>query len=160
MPSGGDGFLILFASTMNPQIFFFDVKSNWYAKSLDLRYKILREPLGLKFTPEELTKDETDIHVCAVIDGNVVACLSLTNTGGNKLKVRQVAVDSAHQNKGLGNFLNNAAEEYAVKNGFVELNCHARKSAVQFYQNLGYKIVGEEFVEVTIPHYKMEKSLI
>jgi predicted GNAT family N-acyltransferase len=33
------------------------------------------------------------------------------------------------------------------------------RTAVGFYQKLGYSINGEEFMEVTIPHYVMEKSL-
>jgi predicted GNAT family N-acyltransferase len=36
---------------------------------------------------------------------------------------------------------------------------HARKSAVGFYEKLGYKIVGDEFEEVTIPHFEMQKTL-
>ncbi|MEJ7682070.1 MAG: GNAT family N-acetyltransferase [Segetibacter sp.] len=36
---------------------------------------------------------------------------------------------------------------------------HARKSAVGFYEKLGYKIVGDEFLELNIPHYIMEKQL-
>jgi predicted GNAT family N-acyltransferase len=36
---------------------------------------------------------------------------------------------------------------------------HARKTAVGFYEKLGYKRIGNEFLEVTIPHYAMEKAL-
>jgi predicted GNAT family N-acyltransferase len=36
---------------------------------------------------------------------------------------------------------------------------HARKSAAGFYERLGYNISGEEFKELTIPHYIMEKML-
>jgi predicted GNAT family N-acyltransferase len=36
---------------------------------------------------------------------------------------------------------------------------HARKSAVGFYEKLGYEIEGDEFEEVTIPHYEMQKTL-
>jgi predicted GNAT family N-acyltransferase len=36
---------------------------------------------------------------------------------------------------------------------------HARTTAVGFYQKLGYARTGEEFTEVTIPQYIMEKGL-
>ena len=36
---------------------------------------------------------------------------------------------------------------------------HARETAVGFYEKLGYKVVGDKFTEVTIPHYVMEKKL-
>jgi predicted GNAT family N-acyltransferase len=36
---------------------------------------------------------------------------------------------------------------------------HARKTALGFYEKLGYRVAGDEFIEVTIPHYVMEKDL-
>jgi predicted GNAT family N-acyltransferase len=36
---------------------------------------------------------------------------------------------------------------------------HARKNALGFYEKMGYKLFGEEFEEITIPHYVMEKEL-
>jgi predicted GNAT family N-acyltransferase len=37
---------------------------------------------------------------------------------------------------------------------------HARKTASGFYEKLGYKVASDEFEEVTIPHYVMQKKLI
>jgi predicted GNAT family N-acyltransferase len=37
---------------------------------------------------------------------------------------------------------------------------NARKTAVGFYEKLGYNAKGDEFEEVTIPHFLMEKTLI
>jgi predicted GNAT family N-acyltransferase len=53
----------------------------------------------------------------------------------------------------------NFAENVARDRGYKKLSMHARKSAIGFYQKLGYEIVGEEFEEVTIPHYEMQKTL-
>jgi predicted GNAT family N-acyltransferase len=39
------------------------------------------------------------------------------------------------------------------------MTMHARVSATGFYEKLGYEIRGEQFDEVTIPHYIMEKVL-
>ena len=44
--------------------------------------------------------------------------------------------------------------------GFVSLSLHARSIAVGFYEKLGYETVGDEFIEVSIPHRKMAKRLI
>jgi predicted GNAT family N-acyltransferase len=30
---------------------------------------------------------------------------------------------------------------------------------VGFYEKFGYKIIGTEFIEITVPHFQMEKSL-
>jgi predicted GNAT family N-acyltransferase len=36
---------------------------------------------------------------------------------------------------------------------------HAREVAVGFYRKCGYAVQGEPFLEVTIPHFHMEKKL-
>jgi predicted GNAT family N-acyltransferase len=36
---------------------------------------------------------------------------------------------------------------------------HARSTAIGFYEKMGYTVTGNEFVEVTIPHYTMQKTL-
>ncbi|MBS1613914.1 MAG: GNAT family N-acetyltransferase [Bacteroidetes bacterium] len=131
-----------------------------YKQAVDLRYKELRAPLGLLFTNAELQKDEPDVHMGLFDENNnILVCLTLTDTGNSKLKVRQVATDSNQQGKGLGRKLSDAAEEYAKQHGYLTMYCHARKVASPFYLKLGYKIVSDEFTEVGIPHYVMEKTL-
>jgi len=130
-----------------------------YTKALQLRTDVLRTPLGLKFTPEELKKDETDAHFGLFQDDKILACLTLTECPDNKVKMRQVAVLHDFQGKGLGKKLAASSEVYAREKGFKTMFCHARKTAVPFYESIGYKTVGDEFLEVNIPHYVMEKEL-
>lgn len=130
-----------------------------YAQALALRYKILRKPLGLQFTDSELQKDEADVHLALFLDSRIVACLTLTACQNQRMKMRQVAVDGSYQQQGLGKQLSITAEQYALENGYTSMFCNARKTAVPFYEKLGYKIVSSEFEEVGIPHYTMEKAL-
>lgn len=131
-----------------------------YTKALALRYKILRKPLGLQFTEAELAKDLFDNHLGLFnSNGDIVACLILQGTANNRMKMRQVAVEDNLQGKGLGTMLNQAAEDFARKKNYEVMFCHARKTAVPFYKKQGYTIVGDEFTEVNIPHYLMEKTL-
>jgi predicted GNAT family N-acyltransferase len=130
-----------------------------YKQTVDLRYKVLRAPLGLQFGEEELKKDIGDIHLALFIHGKPVACLILSLQSSGKIKMRQVAVDGSLQGKGYGTYLSRAAEDYALKKGFSVVYCHARSVAAPFYKKLGYKVVGDEFTEVGIPHYLMEKQL-
>jgi predicted GNAT family N-acyltransferase len=51
------------------------------------------------------------------------------------------------------------AENIARDRGFKKITMHARKTAIGFYEKLGYKPIGEQFEEVTIPHFIMEKML-
>ena len=70
-----------------------------------------------------------------------------------------MAVVSGLQGKGIGKVLLQFAENIARDRGYKKIIMHARKTAVGFYEKLGYKITSNEFEEVTIPHYVMEKTL-
>ena len=130
-----------------------------YLLSLLLRYKILRIPLGLTFSSEDLAKDKGDVHI-GIFNGEVIlACLILTDTGSHTIKMRQVAVDDVHQGKGLGKKLVQFADDYAREKGYKLIHCHARDTAKEFYLKREYKVVGDEFIEVGIKHYYMEKQL-
>jgi N-acetylglutamate synthase-like GNAT family acetyltransferase len=144
---------------MNYNIKVFAYGTDEYRQALALRTDVLRTPLGLKFTPEELEKDKHDVHLGLFLDNKILACLTLSITPDNKLKMRQVAVNDHWQHKGVGTLLSASAEDYARENGVQVIYCHARKTAAPFYEKLGYKIVSDEFTEVNIPHYVMEKLL-
>jgi ribosomal protein S18 acetylase RimI-like enzyme len=53
----------------------------------------------------------------------------------------------------------NFAENIARDRGFKIVRMHARANAIGFYEKVGYKVRGEQFIEITIPHYVMEKQL-
>ncbi len=137
----------------------FKYHSDEYTKALALRYRVLRKPLNLEFTKAELEKDKEDIHFGLFDREKIFACLTLTKGEEGRMKMRQVAVDDAFQSKGLGRQLAEVAEKYAKENGFAIMYCNARKVAVAFYEKMGYNIVSDEFTEVNIPHYTMEKQL-
>lgn len=129
-----------------------------YEETVDLRSRILREPLGLKFSKEELSQEGNQFHVAAFLNGSIIACMALVPVDTKTLKMRQVAVDTTQQGQGIGTRLVSFAEEFAIKKGFCCIELHARKVSKQFYDDLAYTTVGEEFTEVGIPHYKMEKN--
>jgi predicted GNAT family N-acyltransferase len=130
-----------------------------YEQEVALRDKILRKPLGLKFSKEELDQEVKDIHLAAYVDDKLVGCLILTSTGNSKIRMRQVAIDESAQGLGIGRRLVEASEAMAKKLGFFEIELNARDTAVPFYLKLGYTVFGEPFTEVTIPHRKMYKLL-
>ena len=130
-----------------------------YLLSLILRYHILRIPLGLTFSKDDLAKDEDDVHI-GIFDKDVIlGSLILTDTGDGTIKMRQVAVDEKYQGQGLGQKLVEYADSYARDKGYKLIHCNARDVAKSFYLKQGYKLVGDEFTEVGIKHYYMEKEL-
>jgi predicted GNAT family N-acyltransferase len=133
--------------------------SDQYKQELDLRNKVLRIPLGLNLFDENLTKEADDVHLGAFDGSRLVGVLILTPLNGNGVKMRQVGVDEAWRGKNIGAKLVVFAEDFARKLGRKKMVLNARTSVVGFYEKLGYEKSGKEFVEVTIPHQKMQKKL-
>jgi len=133
--------------------------SKEYWKTIELRDKVLRKPLGLSFSDEELQAEDHQIHIAAISADQVIGCLVLKPIGSSEIKMRQVAVDTAIQGKGIGRKMVDFAEAYAAKKGFALMSLHARDVAIRFYTRLNYEKVGEPFEEVGIEHYRMEKGL-
>ncbi len=146
-------------SDLNVRITFIDHGSKAYWKAVELRHEILREPLGLEFTKNQLEAERDCIHIVAFLENRVVGALMLVAESKDSIKMRQVAVAQDLQSRGIGNKLVEAAENYARENGFNQIFCHARLTAISFYEQLNYEGVGEQFVEVTIPHVKLVKTL-
>ncbi|MCA6451114.1 MAG: GNAT family N-acetyltransferase, partial [Chitinophagaceae bacterium] len=123
------------------------------------RFQILRKPLGLSFSEEDLAAELHDILLGCFEDDRLEACCILTKTDPRTVRLRQMAVSSNLQGKGIGRVLMSFAENVARDHGYRRLTMHARKSAIGFYEKNGYRICSDEFLEVTIPHYVMEKEL-
>lgn len=136
-----------------------DHDSKEYKQMVDLRFNLLRKPLGLTFTPEDLAAEKEDILIGVFEDEKLEACCILTETAPKTVRLRQMAVAATLQGKGIGRALMSFAENIARDRGYRRLTMHARKTAVGFYEKNGYKVCGPEFVEVTIPHFEMEKEL-
>jgi predicted GNAT family N-acyltransferase len=130
-----------------------------YLQMVHLRNEILRKPLGLTFDKDELEQEKEDILMGAFEDDRLLGCCLMTRMDAVTIRLRQMAVPNNMQGKGIGRALMIFAENIARDLGYRKLCMHARTTAVGFYQKLGYSINGEEFTEVTIPHYVMEKSL-
>ncbi len=130
-----------------------------YNQMIRLRDDILRRPLGLSFSQEELNKEKEEILIGAFEDEKMLGCCMLVKEEPTVVRLRQMAVSNNLQGKGIGKALMLFAENIARDRGFHTLKMHARKTAVGFYERLGYEIAGPEFEEVTIPHFVMEKKL-
>lgn len=130
-----------------------------YRQMVHLRNEILRKPLGLAFDDAELEKEKEDVLIGAFEDDRLLGCCLLSPMDASTIRLRQMAVPNNMQGKGIGRALMIFAENIARDQGYRKLCMHARKTALGFYEKLGYSVIGEEFTEVTIPHYIMEKAL-
>ncbi|HEY1022975.1 MAG TPA: GNAT family N-acetyltransferase [Flavisolibacter sp.] len=136
-----------------------DYGTKEYKQMLKLRNDILRKPLGLHFTEEELEKEKHHMHMAAFEDEQMLGCCMLVEEGPETVRLRQMAVVNDVQGKGIGRALMQFAENLARDRGYKRITMHARKAAVGFYEKMGYRQIGDEFQEITIPHFVMEKEL-
>lgn len=126
---------------------------------LALRETILRKPLGLSFSDEDLKNEDQYIHIAFYDDDTLEGCCMLVPLNASTVQLRQMAVTAGLQGKGIGRSIMQFAENIARDLGYRKMVMHARKSALGFYQKLQYNKVGEEFMEVTLPHFFLEKQL-
>ena len=149
----------LFCLDSNMTLKIISYNSPEYHEMLALRYRILREPLGLNFSEEDLQREQDDIFIACLEDGHITGCCILTRLSAEAIKLRQMAVDNHRQGKNVGRNIVLFAEQYATEHGYSTIKLNARKTAVAFYSKCGYTVVGEEFMEIGIPHFLMIKQL-
>lgn len=130
-----------------------------YQMVIQLRNSILRAPLGLSFNQEELDKEKEHIHIASFEDDELLGCCMLTKIDQHTLQLRQMAVKDNLQRKGIGASIMSFAESIAKDKGYRRIIMHARDTAIGFYEKFGYKVKGEQFTEVNLPHHVMEKAI-
>jgi predicted GNAT family N-acyltransferase len=138
---------------------FIELDAPEYAQELDLRWRVLRQPLG--FAPEAAVFpfEAESLHLVALDAGRVVGCVLFHPEGTRTGRLFQMAVEPDRQGTGLGTRLVRALEAELARRGFSEVTLHARDTAVGFYAGLGYAPVGAPYSEVGIPHQNMRRGL-
>jgi ribosomal protein S18 acetylase RimI-like enzyme len=134
--------------------------SKAYQQMVQLRLDILRKPLGLSFTKEELDNEKNDILIAAFDEDDILGCCILTKIDNTRIRLRQMAVQKNLQGKGIGESMISFAENIARDKGYKILTMHARDTAIGFYEKYGYVVKGAQFVEVKTEHHVMEKVLM
>lgn len=138
-----------------------DFGSSRYNELVELRYKILLEPLGLKFLDLFRAKEANYLHIGCIeqLDDKLVGGLILAPIDNEKIRLMQVAVDTVYRGEGVGRELVKYAEKRAKEAGYSQIIMHAMLSVVGFYEKLGYHAEGDIFDEQGITFIKMVKDL-
>jgi predicted GNAT family N-acyltransferase len=126
---------------------------------LNLRETILRKPLGLSLSVEDIKNEDKQIHIGAFLNDEIIGYIILSPQTKTEIKMRQVVVVPEMQKTGIGKKLISFSEKYALDNGFSTIILNARIIVKNFYTKLGYSQTGQEFIEKNIPHIKMYKKL-
>ena len=141
------------------ELLFIHPKHPLYPEELELRFRVLREPLGLPRSSVTFPFEPQSLHLVARQDSAVVGCVLFHPEDAHGGRLFQMAVTPPLQGRGLGARLVVALEEELKRRGFTHVHLHARAQVLPFYERLGYEVYGEPFEERTIPHRHMRKAL-
>ena len=138
-----------------------DFGSSRYKELLDLRYKILLQPLGLKFLDSYREEEASFLHLGCIDSSTdeLIGGLILVPLDDEEIRIMQVAVDVVHQGEGIGRKLIEHSEKIAKEIGYSKIVMHAMLSVVGFYEKLGFKQDSELFEEKGISFVRMIKKL-
>ncbi len=138
-----------------------DFSSTRYEQLVELRYKVLLEPLGLKFLDSHRDKEVNYLHIGCIenLDDKLIGGMMLIPLDNETIRMMQVAVDTKYQGEGVGRDLVAYAEKRAKNTGYKKIVMHAMLTVIGFYEKLGYVQEGEIFEERGITFAKMTKNL-
>jgi len=74
---------------------------------------------------------------------------------GTVCQIGRVAVLKEYRRKKYGDFLVKMLLNKAFTAGIDEVFLNSQRSAIKFYESIGFKVEGDVFIEAGIEHYKM-----
>jgi len=136
-----------------PDIRRIDMENPLYQKERELRNKVLLRPIGIPDFGWEM-KDPISWHFVAMDKSVLIGCVLLVPMDAeiSKGQLIQMAVNTDWQGKGIGKLLVRSLIDFAVSKGIKEIEIHSRAEVTSFYEQLGFKVFGDEFEEVGIKH--------
>ena len=135
--------------------------SDDYLKTLQLRESVLRVPIGQKLSMADTSDEAQQLHFGIFKDCELIACVVAKPLDTRAtIKLRQMAVSPCFQGQSFGKTLIGSTEKILRQKGYMSIEMSARQTAIGFYEKLGYRTVGDVFMEIGIAHIAMHKYLL
>lgn len=121
-----------------------------------VRQKVFVEEQNCPPEAEFDVVDKISEHlVLSNLDGNPVGTARIHEKTPGQASIGRIAVLKEHRGKGYGAYIVEKCMERLEEQGYESILIHAQTHAIPFYEKLGFKPFGEEFMEDGIPHIKM-----
>lgn len=133
--------------------------SEAYKKALELRDKVLRQPLGMSIYDDPLEAEKNDLHIIVMEGTQVIGVCFYRTIDQETMQMKQVAVDPSFRNRHAGKEMFMQSIQKLKPLHVKTIMVHARENALGFYQKLGFEECGNPFLEVGIRHHLLKYNL-
>lgn len=124
-------------------------------RCFEIRREVFVEEQHVPADLEMDGQDEAARHFGVRADGDMIATCRV-RLMGSAAKIERVAVLKDFRNKGVGLVLMRYLLNELHKQGDIQLfKLSSQSNAVPFYEKLGFKTRGGEYMDAGIPHYDM-----
>lgn len=121
----------------------------------DIRNAVFVEEQGVPADREIDGKDKDSRHFAVSADDKMIGTCRVRFIG-SAAKIERVAVLKEFRSRGIGKVLMKYILQELGKTGDIQLfKLSAQAQVLPFYEKLGFKIRGNEYMDAGIPHYDM-----
>jgi ElaA protein len=107
-------------------------------------------------------KDQNSFHLYYETKEEIIAYLRIIPAGVSypEISIGRVLVKQEYRKKGLAKKMMKKAISFIEENFNSEtIKISAQEYVLSFYQNLGFKVISDRYLEDDIPHYEMTYKL-
>lgn len=103
--------------------------------------------------------DEDKMHYVGYVDDQPVTTARIDMLAGNRVKIQRVATEKSARHHGYAGELIEQIMADAKKSDVTRVELDAQQTALDFYRELGFTVIGEVFEEAGIPHQTMRYTV-
>ncbi len=136
-----------------------DLTSPIYKDSVHIRKVVFIEEQDV---PEAIELDDMDdqtIHYSGYVDNRAVCTLRVLVKNDHTIKLQRIATLKSERGNGYATTLINKAINDSKEKGITDVVMSAQVHMIPYYENLGFEVTSDEFIQANIPHKMMAKTI-
>lgn len=126
--------------------------------AFDIRTKVFIEEQGIDKNVEIDGTDKDAKNMILIVNNKPIGTSRLIVIE-NKMYLGRVAILKEYRKKGYATHMIKFLLDEAKKLGYNEVFIHAQTYAKTFYEKIGFKQFGDDFLEANIPHIHMKITI-
>lgn len=127
--------------------------------ALEIRKEVFVKEQGVPLENEIDQFEDVATHVIGYDSNYIPFATGRFRPVNDSVKIERVAVRATHRKSGYGQLLMQFLETSVKQQGYSKLALNAQYHAKSFYEALGYKSIGDIFMEENIEHIAMTKII-